>query len=269
MCHWHNQSWWVWTPGEGPQGSTGLVTPGHITLTASRHLVTSPPCPHTALHLSALIIAYPSQSRGSWGRPRASSWPWAGGDPRACRPASRPRPPRLSGRGWSPTRRVKWKGVLHCIAITNPKIYSIILTHDIEVGQLALHGVCVDLTHVVPGVCSPDVGNLEPPDVAVRLRDLDPVVLGDDVFAHGENSLSVHSDPGNLNTRRHILSRWSWSWLCVHLEPVAVWDVTRESRVAPHHHTRVHHRGQELRVAGILNIFRLSTFHQWPISFLL
>ena len=80
-------------------------------------------------------------------------------------------------------------------------IYSFILTHDIEVGQLTLHGVGVDLTHVVPGVCSPDVRNLEPPDVAVRLRDLDPVVLGDHMFTHGEHSLCVHSDPGNLNTR--------------------------------------------------------------------
>ena len=113
-----------------------------------------------------------------------------------------------------------------------------LLTHDIEVGQLALHGVGVDLTHVVPGVCPPDVGDLEPPDVAVRLRDLDPVVLGDHVFAHCEDCLGVHPDPGHLIMFVLMLMvRILW-----HLEPVAVGDVTGERRVASHHHTRVHHR---------------------------
>ena len=60
-----------------------------------------------------------------------------------------------------------------------------------------------------------------------------------------------------------LMVRISW-----HLEPVAVWDVTGERRVASHHHTRVHHRGEELWVSSILNIFWLSTFHQWPISFI-
>ena len=61
MWHRHNQSCGVGHRARAPRGALGLVTPGHITLTASRHLVTraSPHC--TPL----VIITYPSQSRGS------------------------------------------------------------------------------------------------------------------------------------------------------------------------------------------------------------
>ena len=72
------------------------------------------------------------------------------------------------------------------------------LTHDIEVGELALHGVGVDLTHVVARVRPPGVPDLQPPDVAVWLRDPDPVILRDDVLAHGQHCLGVYPDPGNL-----------------------------------------------------------------------
>ena len=83
----------------------------------------------------------------------------------------------------------------------SPRGLIAILTHDIEEGELALHGVGVDLTHVVSGVCPPDVGDLQPPDIAVWLRDPDPVILGDDVLAHREHRLGVHPDPGNLMTK--------------------------------------------------------------------
>ena len=142
-----------------------------------------------------------------------------------------------------------------------PHCLIAILTHDIEVGELALHGVGVDLTHVVPGVSPPDVGDLQPPDVAVGLRDPDPVILGDDVFTHREHRLGVHPDPGDLMTRSQDDDDDLSGYFC-YLEPLAVGDVTGERRVTTHHYTRIHHRGEELRVPGVLNIVQLSTFHQ-------
>ena len=63
--------------------------------------------------------------------------------------------------------------------------------HDRKVGGLGGHWVGVDLTHVVSRVRPPGVPDLQPPDVAVWLRDPDPVILRDDVLANGNISYQI------------------------------------------------------------------------------
>ncbi len=50
MWHRHNQSCGVGHRARAPRGALGLVTPGHITLTASRHLVTRCSLHYTCHH---------------------------------------------------------------------------------------------------------------------------------------------------------------------------------------------------------------------------
>ena len=100
----------------------------------------------------------------------------------------------------------------------------------LEVGQLAPHGVGVDLAHVVTRVTSPNVRDLQPPLIVLRVRDSDPVVLSDDDLVEGEDRLSVDPDPG-------------------HLVVLADLDVAEEAGGPAHRHGGVGGGGEEVRLA--------------------
>ena len=100
----------------------------------------------------------------------------------------------------------------------------------LEVGQLAPHGVRVDLAHVVTRVTSPDIRDLQPPLIDLRVRDSYPVVLGDDDLVEGEDRLSVDPDPG-------------------HLVVLADLDMAEEAGGPAHRHGGVGGGGQEVRLA--------------------
>ena len=69
---------------------------------------------------------------------------------------------------------------------------------DLEVSPLAPHGVGVDLAHVPAPVHLLHVGDVQLPLLVFPVGEGHALVAGDDAVVDGHNSLSVHSDPGNL-----------------------------------------------------------------------
>ena len=151
MWHRHNQSCGVGTPGQCPQGSTGT---GH---TGSHHTgCISPLGDHCTCHLwSSLIISPESESRIL--RPSSRLQLTLGGGWPSGLQASITSSPSPTVWSWLvpiPAGKIdggsKW---VEC----SPRGLIAILTHDIEVGELALHGVGVDLTHVAVLVSNADI----------------------------------------------------------------------------------------------------------------
>lgn len=75
--------------------------------------------------------------------------------------------------------------------------------HPLQPGQthLHLHGVGVDLAHVLAGVVAPHVPDLELPGVVVGVDDVHAVVVGDDAVVDSEDGLSVCLNPRYLHGR--------------------------------------------------------------------
>ena len=80
----------------------------------------------------------------------------------------------------------------------------VILADDVEVSDLALHGVGVNLTHVIAAIGFSDVLNVQIPGPVLGVGDRNPVVLGDHVTVNGQYCLRVHPLPGDLQNRYHF-----------------------------------------------------------------
>ncbi|CAH1969181.1 unnamed protein product [Acanthoscelides obtectus] len=77
------------------------------------------------------------------------------------------------------------------------------LQNNIPVASLALHRVCVNLTHVPPFIGFPNVFDVEMPDVLLTVRHTDPAVLSDYVIVDSQDCLGVHFQPSHLEVRRN------------------------------------------------------------------
>ena len=71
-------------------------------------------------------------------------------------------------------------------------------TLDLEVSPLAPHGVGVNLAHVPAPVHLLHVGDVQLPLLVFPMGEGHALVAGDDAVVNRHDSLSVHSDPGNL-----------------------------------------------------------------------
>ena len=72
------------------------------------------------------------------------------------------------------------------------------LTDNIEVAHLRLHRVGVDLAHVPSLVGLLHLANPQLPDLPLRVRDRNSMVLGDDMVLNRQNGLCVDAQPCHL-----------------------------------------------------------------------
>ena len=75
---------------------------------------------------------------------------------------------------------------------------STVFTYDVQVSNLALHGVCVNLAHVPTPVCFTNVADVEVPCLVFAVGDADAMVLGDDMYVDGQYRLGVDPQPSYL-----------------------------------------------------------------------
>ena len=79
---------------------------------------------------------------------------------------------------------------------------------DLEVSPLAPHGVGVDLAHVPAPVHLLHVGDVQLPLLVFPVGEGHALVAGDDAVVDGHNSLSVYSDPSNLDEGLPLVSTY-------------------------------------------------------------
>lgn len=77
----------------------------------------------------------------------------------------------------------------------------LLLTDHLEITDLALHRICIYLTHVPAPIGFSHLPDVKEPRPVIAVRNRDPVILRDHVARYRQNSLRVDAQPCHLKSK--------------------------------------------------------------------